>query len=103
MKRKEMIAEMKSGKKAIGLSIQKWIDIRDGKGVDDGGNNCACYYESGQQFECCQRCPIDEYEHEIKRFSKQYSMCESLEDDEAKKIIAFMRKVRRWMIKEGIY
>lgn len=60
MNREEMLAELeKRGRTeevALDLSIRKWRDIVEGKGIDEGGDNCAlCEFEYS-----CEDCPISE-------------------------------------------
>lgn len=69
MNRREMLKRLKAGEKPIDLAIEKWEDIRDGKGRDRGHKNCAlcevdeekskgyCNYFEG----CCNYCPITKY------------------------------------------
>jgi len=102
MDHQKMLKGLKAGKKPIDLSIQKWINIRDGKGDNQGCRNCACCYTSNGVHDCTG-CAIDAYEKTFGRFREDSSMCCDMDTDNSKRYIAFMRKVRRWMIKEGTY
>ena len=58
MNRKEMIERLEKGEDALELSIEKWQDIVDGKGEDEGTANCAlCYLYAS---ELCEDCPVSE-------------------------------------------
>lgn len=101
MEREEMISRLKAGEKPIDLSIQKWIDIRDGKGEDFSEKNCACCHT----LDDCPDCPIEQYQRKHSEFNEEeeFDMCSYMDDENASEYINFMRKVRRWMIKEGRY
>ena len=59
MNREEMLKRLRKGEDPLDLSIQKWRDIVDGKGVDDGMKNCALC-EKFNKFEGCYGCPVAE-------------------------------------------
>ena len=56
MDRKEMLARLKKGENPLELAIQKWRDIVEGKGKDEGVYNCALC----EVHEDCETCPIFE-------------------------------------------
>jgi hypothetical protein len=60
MNKYEMIYRLRKGEGALELSIQKWEDIVNGKGENEGLSNCALcklYYGSVWGFHC-HNCPI---------------------------------------------
>lgn len=64
-----MLKRLKAGEDPLELSIQKWQDIVDGKGEDDGSENCALceVYDCSnciitKEWETrCSRTPYAEY------------------------------------------
>jgi hypothetical protein len=69
MNREEMIKGIEEGKDPLELSIQKWQDILDGKGKQEGSDNCAlcyCYnkfdkwHSYGTRYNkyACRKCPV---------------------------------------------
>lgn len=56
MNREEMLKRLKAGEDPLELSIQKWKDITNGKGVDNGGENCALC----EKYGCLKGCPVYE-------------------------------------------
>ena len=61
MNRTEMLRRLEKGEDPLEISIQKWQDIVDGKGKNDGDRNCAlCERFSNSIFEWndCGGCPI---------------------------------------------
>ena len=53
MNRTEMLRRLKAGEDPLELSIEKWQDIVDGKGRNNGSENCALC-----QMFSCRVCPI---------------------------------------------
>jgi len=56
MDREEMLKRLKKGEDPLELSIEKWQDIVDGKGGDDGPKNCALC----EVYVWCHGCPVSE-------------------------------------------
>lgn len=54
MNRDEMLRALRLGRDPLELSIQKWQDIVNGAGLDQGGDNCALC----ETHEHCSSCPI---------------------------------------------
>ena len=58
MTNKEMMKRLEVGEDVLVLSIQKWVDIVEGKGINEGIENCALcelYLNKPRQ---CEGCPI---------------------------------------------
>jgi hypothetical protein len=53
MDRKEMLERLEAGENPLEVSIQKWQDIVDGKGKNDGAFNCALCLTFR-----CKDCPV---------------------------------------------
>jgi len=54
--RSEMLRRLQAGEDALEISIQKWQDIVDEKGIDEQADNCAlCEQEHGG---VCGGCPV---------------------------------------------
>lgn len=102
MERDDMIRRLDAGEKAIDLTIEKWEDMLDGTGIDEGGDNCACCYVHDGTW--CHNCAIDRYETEIEGSS---SFCGTLphETDKVgiKDVIEYLKRVKHWMIEKGEY
>ena len=58
MKRTEMLQGLKEGKSPLALSIQKWQDIMDGTGENNGIMNCALCEVYVKPH--CKGCPVSE-------------------------------------------
>lgn len=108
MERDDMIRRLDAGEKAIDLSIEKFEDMFDDTGYDDGGDNCACCYVD--DFHGCQTCPIYKYEEEeqIKgRLCNNLRLCSNLPDETdkvgIKEVIEYLKRVKQWMIEKGEY
>ena len=64
MNRKEMLIQLRIEKKdPLAISIGKWQDIVDGKGIDEKANNCALceVYMSHRRWFKCRGCPVCKY------------------------------------------
>jgi len=60
MNREDMLRRLGEGEDALELSIEKWQDIVDGKGVDNGHYNCALCrtYDVANTKTKCGGCPL---------------------------------------------
>ncbi|GAH69020.1 unnamed protein product [marine sediment metagenome] len=114
MKRKDMIRRLDAGEKAIDLSIEKFEDMLNGNGSDDGSANCACCYTDGEGS--CTTCAICRYDAEQWKLSESgnacddafsYDFCSNLpsetDKEGLKKAIEYMKRVKQWMIEKGEY
>ena len=97
-----MIRRLDAGEKAIDLTIEKWEDMFNGTGIDEGGDNCACCYVYEGAW--CHTCAIHRYEIETEGSSH---FCGDLphETDKVgiKDVIEYLKRVKQWMIEKGEY
>jgi len=59
MEREEMLERIEKGEDLLEISIQKWQDIVDGVGEENGTHNCAlcqAYWMSSNDI--CTECPV---------------------------------------------
>ncbi len=109
MKHDDMVRRLDAGEKAIDLTVEKWGDIFNDIGTDEGGDNCACCYSdmSSTETRDCETCHIRKYELEHKDNAFPYGLCGNLpyeeDKEDVKKVIKYLNKVKDWMIEKGEY
>ncbi len=91
MTRKEMMTRMNAGEDPLEISIQKWQDIVDGTGTDEGIYNCALCYKYLQIENDCKRCPI--YEKTGEKACRGTPYNEHPYDP--KKVLDFLKSLRK--------
>ena len=105
----EMKKRLKKGEKAIDLTIEKWRDIVDKKGIDEGSFNCAlCQIGKDRKdrfdIPICTNCPLFKYGTACgsnKSTYVTYSYKPTKKNAQA--MVDELESVRRKMIKFGEY
>ena len=104
MNRKEMLERLAKGESPLELSIQKWRDIVDEKGIDESGENCALCETVKDDMGSCQNCVIAQaVNDEGCQSTPYYDYCKALDFGEdkktlrklAKKELAFLKSLRK--------
>ena len=98
MNRQEMLERLAKGEDPLELSIQKWQDIVDGKGQDEGDLNCALCEEYSPKD--CEGCPIREKTGksdcaDTPYFGYQDKMTKPAKLRWAKKELEFLKSLRK--------
>jgi len=93
MNREEMIKRVEAGYDPIDVSIEKWVDIKNGKGRDDGTRNCAmCYTHVG-----CSDCLLAKIGKKcIDKGSAYDKYYHNKKPENAQLMIDALKKAKRW-------
>lgn len=85
MDKKEMSARLKKGEDPLELAIEKWQDIVEGKGKEEGWQNCALCARYGNSV--CQGCPVSATGHMVCERTPYTEYTKAVEQKASKEIL----------------
>jgi len=104
MNRKEMLKKLRHGEDPLEVTIQKWQDIVDGKGIDEYRDNCALCEVHRQSWEeerkqstsvACGKCPVKLKTGQPFCRKSPWTQTVSTSKSSAKLVLDFLKSLRK--------